>query len=46
VTEQDINATLQAVAVGAPAHTAPAAAGILLALPLAAGAVATFRRRD
>ena len=46
VTDQDIDATLQAVAVGTPAHTAPAAAGILLALPLAAGAVATLRRRD
>ena len=46
VTEQDIDATLQAVALGTPAHTAPAAAGILLALPLAAGAVATLRRRD
>ena len=46
VTDQDIDATLQAVALGTPAHTAPAAAGILLALPLAAGAVATLRRRD
>lgn len=44
-TDQDINATLQAVALGTPAHTAPAAAGILLALPLAAGAVASLRRR-
>lgn len=46
VTDQDINATLEAVALGAPAHTAPAAAGILLALPLAAGVVVTLRRRD
>lgn len=45
VTDQDINATLEAVALGTPAHTAPAAAGILLALPLAAGAVASLRRR-
>jgi hypothetical protein len=46
VTDRDIDATLQAVALDSPAHTAPAAAGILLALPLAAGVVATVRRRD
>ncbi len=45
VTDQDINATLESVALGAQPHGTPGAAGILVALPLAVGAVATLRRR-
>lgn len=45
VTDQDINATLEAVALGTPAHGTPRAAGLLLVLPLAAGLVLSLRHR-
>jgi hypothetical protein len=45
VTDQDINATLQAVALDQPATSVPRAAGLLVALPLAAGLVLSRRRR-
>jgi hypothetical protein len=45
VTDQDINATLQAVAVGAPTSAVPRAASLLLVLPLAAGVVLSRRHR-
>ena len=46
VTDQDINATLQAVALGTPAPGAPRAASLLLVLPLAAGIVFSRRRHS
>jgi hypothetical protein len=45
VTDQDIDATLQAVAVGSGESRAPGAAGLLVALPLAAGLLVTRRLR-
>ena len=45
VTDQDIDATLQAVAVGSGDSHAPGAAGLLVALPLAAGVLVTRRLR-
>lgn len=50
VTDQDINATLDAVALGTPApgtpaHGTPRAAGLLVVLPLAAGLVLSRRYR-
>lgn len=50
VTDQDINATLDAVALGTPApgtpaHGTPRAAGLLVVLPLAAGLVLSRRHR-
>jgi hypothetical protein len=46
VTDQDIDATLQAVAVGSGPSHAPGAAGLLVALPLAAGLLFIRRPRS
>lgn len=46
VTDQDIDATLQAVADGSGPSHAPGAAGLLVALPLAAGLLFTRRPRS
>ena len=45
VTDRDIDATLQAVALDTGASPGPSAAGLLLALPLAAGVLYTRSRR-
>lgn len=45
VTDQDIDATLQAVAMGSGESHTPGAAGLLIALPLAAGLLVTRRLR-
>ena len=45
VTDQDIDATLQAVAMGSGGSHAPGAAGLLVALPLAGGLFLTRRLR-
>jgi hypothetical protein len=45
VTDRDIDATLQAVALDTSTSSGPSAAGLLLALPLAAGVLYTRSRR-